>query len=424
MDPDFKIVIINHSFQVYYFYRRWQLLAEQHPNVDVTLLAPAKYEWYKDKAYSYDGGKTLEGKVKDENNFHIRLFRLDNSKSDWTSPDFDSLLKEIQPDMIYNVGTHQQLSLYQLIDIRNKFLPKTKMLAFSMRGTKHDLIIDQSKCSPKVWIKRRLVYLYHKIILMKVNRNCDAIFCHYLDAFDSFRKEGYKGPLYMQTQVGVNKEWFHEDAEARKEIREKYNLGDAYVFGSASRFTTDKGIDDILRALPKEGNWKYLMMGTGSEEDVKRLSDLSKELGIEDKCIMTGFVDWYEMTKYWNAVDCAIHVPRTTPKWVETFSLSAIQPQITGKPVIGDDSGSVPYQIGFKEMIVPEGDIQKLHEKIEWALFHKEEAAEYGKKMFDRTNKSFTVQHLNEMFYDTLLDILNGVYDENKIDMAKYVTTK
>ena len=143
----------------------------------------------------------------------------------------------------------------------------------------------------------------------------------------------------MQTQVGVNEEWFHEDNEARKEVREKYNLGDAFVFGSASRFTPDKGIDDILNALPKEGNWKYLMMGKGSEEDNKRLSDLIEKNGLSEKVIMTGFVDWYDMAKYWNAVDCAIHVPRTTSHWVETFSLAAVQPQITKKPVIGNTSG-------------------------------------------------------------------------------------
>lgn len=416
-----KIVLINHSFQVKYFYRRWQLLAQAHPDLDVTLLAPAEYEWYKDKEYTYDGGKILQGKIIEENNFHIRLFRLDKSRSDWTSPDFKPILTEIQPDIIYNVGTHQQLSLLQLIDIRNKYLPKTKLLAFSMRGPKHDLHIDKSPCSPLRWVKRRLVYLYQKSLLNKVNKNCDAIFCHYPDAFECFRKEGYKGPLYMQTQVGVNEEWFHEDLSTRKEIRDKYNLGDAYVFGSASRFTPDKGIDDILNALPKEGNWKYLMMGTGSEEDLTRLRNLVKTNGLEEKVIMTGFVDWYDMTKYWNAVDCAIHVPRTAPRWVETFSLSAIQPQITGKPVIGDDSGSVPYQIGFPEMIVPEGNVKALLEKISWVLSHQSEATEIGKKMYTRVHNSFTVQSLNDLFYATLLDIMNGVYDKKKVDMANYI---
>ncbi|UKI39499.1 MAG: glycosyltransferase [Alistipes putredinis] len=133
---------------------------------------------------------------------------------------------------------------------------------------------------------------------------------------------------------------------------------------------------------------------------------------------MTGFVDWYDMAKYWNAVDCAVHVPRTTPKWVETFSLAAVQPQITKKPVIGNTSGSVPYQIGFENMIVPEGDIDALRQKLIEMMNNPNQAREIGMKMYERSHNSFEIRHLNELFYQTIQDIVKGVYDENKIDMA------
>ncbi len=394
-------------------------MAQAHSDLDVTLLAPAEYEWYKDKSYTYDGGKKLSGKTIEDGNFHIRQFRaVYPKKGDWTSPDFKEIFLDIQPDIIYNIGTHQQPSLLQVIGIVKKHLPKTKVMCFSMRGPTHDLKKPALSGNLYIYARKLWIYQRQRKSLQYVNKNIDAIFCHYPDAFDSFRKEGYKGPLYMQTQVGVNEEWFHEDAEARKEIREKYNLGDAFVFGSASRFTPDKGIDDILNALPKEGNWKYLMMGKGSDEDNKRLSDLIENNGLSDKVIMTGFVDWYDMAKYWNAVDCAIHVPRTTPGWVETFSLAAVQPQITKKPVIGNTSGSVPYQIGFKEMIVPEGDIMALRTKIEEMMKNPSLVAEFGERMYKRAHNSFEVHHLNMLFYNTIIDVMNGVYDEKKVDMA------
>lgn len=414
-----KIVLINHSFQVRYFYRRWQLFAQEHLDWDVTLLAPEEYEWYKGKNYTYDGAKKLTGKTINEDNFHIRQFRaVYPNKGDWTSPDFKNLFLEIQPDIIYNIGTHQQPSLLQVIGIVKKYLSHTKILCFSMRGPCHDLKKPVFNVNIYRYIRQFWAYIRQKRQLKYVNNNIDAIFCHYPDAFESFRKEGYKGPLYMQTQVGVNEEWFHEDPEARKEIREKYNLGDAFVFGSASRFTPDKGIDDILNALPKEGNWKYLMMGKGSDIDNKRLTNLIEKNGLGDKVIMTGFVDWYDIAKYWNAVDCAIHVPRTTSHWVETFSLAAVQPQITKKPVIGNTSGSVPYQIGFEEMIVPEGDIAELHSMIKKMMDNPQLATRYGKKMYNRAHNSFEVQHLNMLFYSTIIDVMNGVYDAKKVDMT------
>ena len=130
------------------------------------------------------------------------------------------------------------------------------------------------------------------------------------------------------------------------------------------------------------------------------------------------------MKKYWNAVDCAIHVPRTTPWWEETFSLSVVQAMITKKPIIGNTSGSVPYQIGPDAICVKEGDIQELKSKIQWALDNQNGLSEIAEKMYERALQ-FTVQHLNDMFYDTLVeDIIPGKYDINKIDMTTYKPLK
>ena len=422
MENKLRIVLINHSFQKEYYYRRWQLFAQNYKNVEVYLLTPAKVDWYATKEYTFSGAETVYGKVIDEENFHIRLFRLNFFGWSWFSTDYKKIFKEIQPDLIYHVGTHRMLSLIQVAMVSHRVCPKAKLALFSMRGPASNLKLDKSKCRPKEWLKRRFRYILLKQTWNYVRKNFDAIFCHYPDAVACFRLEGYEGPLYMQTQVGVNEEWFHEDVEARHEIRKKYDISDStYVFGSASRFSADKGIDVILKALPADGDWKYLMMGTGSEEDLKRLRAIIKERNLSEKVIETGFVDWFEMAKYWNAVDCAIHVPLTTLEWVETFSLAAIQPQITRKPVIGDDSGSVPYQIGFDDMIVPEGNVEALHNKIEWVLNHKEKASAIGLKMYKRTHDCFEVKHLNSMFYDTIVeDVQKGKYDENKHDMTKY----
>ena len=425
MIPSIKIALINHSFQINYYSRRWELFAEKHPDVDVTLLAPSEFEWYKGKDYSFGDSFIFQAKEKDSGNFHIRTFRVKNHEFvGWDSPDMKRLLCDLNPNVIYHIGTHNMLSLKQVIKIRNKYLPQTKVIAFSMRGPALNLRKRIGKSSLPKRIGRLALYYYLKQRLNYINKNVDAFFCHYPDAVKCFRDEGYEGPIYMQTQVGVNEEWFHEDLFARKEIRSKYNISEStYVFGSATRFSESKGVDIVLKALPKDGDWLYLMMGSGNDEETSRLHSLILDLGIENKVIETGFVDWYEISKYWNAVDCAIHVPLTTQRWEETFSLSIVQPMLTKKPVIGDTSGSVPYQIGYPEMIVPEGDIKALNEKIRWVLEHKKESAKIGEEMYKRAHDGFAIEHLNDMFYETLLeDVLVGRYDSKKIDMANYIT--
>ncbi len=418
MEPCFKIVLINHSFQINYFSRRWELFAEKHPNVDVTLLAPKEYEWYSNQNYTYDGGVKRTSYEFDRGNFHRRLI---NMKKGWVSDDYKTTFDIVKPDIVYLIGAVTP-ALVQILKLRDRYYPQMKVINFSMRGPAQNLKLDIKKCDLLHKIGRIYLYLIAKGRLKYIYKNVDAIFCHYPDAIDCFRKEGYIGPIYMQTQVGVNTEWFYPDEAARKEIRNKYNIADeTYLFGSATRFSSDKGLEDIINALPLEGDWKYMMMGTGSEEQVALLNKLIASRGLEDKVILPGMIDWYEIAKYWNAIDCAIHVPRTTPGWVETFSLSVVQPQATKKPIIGNTSGSVPYQIGFDSMIVPEQDIKALHDKIQWVFDNKDEARMIGMKMYERTVSSFSIFHLNDMLYDTLVeDVLTGKYDIAKIDMTKY----
>ena len=175
----------------------------------------------------------------------------------------------------------------------------------------------------------------------------------------------------MQTQVGVNPELFHENNEWREEIRKKYNLTDEYVFGSGTRFIIEKGVDDIIASLPGEGNWKYMIIGAGRPDEEARIKKAIERSGKSDKIIMTGEIKFSEMPKYWNALDCVVHVPRSSVKWEETFSIALVQAMITGKPIVASDSGSVPYQVGSEGMIVKSGDIDAIRKKLEWVLSRK-----------------------------------------------------
>lgn len=420
-----KIVLINHTFQKPRFYKRWKILAEVHKDWDVTLLAPAEWTWGAGKTLTFGDVEKKQGVEIDEDNFHIRLINIEKKYSfmDWTSPQMESVLCDINPDVIYFIGLHTQEGLQQVISIRNKRLPNAKVLAFSMRGKYHALKIRNHKSIVRK-IASAVFYFYSKIKINRLNRNCDAIFCHYPDGRDEFVREGYKGNIYMQTQVGVDVDYFHFDNEVRKKMREKYNIGDAYCFGSASRFNPSKGLFDVIQALPQDGNWKYLMMGSGLPEENDAIEKAIRERNLQDKIILTGFIQLEDMADYWCALDCAVHVPKTTERWEETFSLALVQAMITGLPVIGNTSGSVPYQIGPEGIIVEEGNIKKLNEAFVYMLNNPEEGKKIGERMKERALECFEIRQLNELFYLTVTDIINGIHDEKKTDMVSYYLDK
>ena len=375
------------------------------------------------KTQTYGQVFEINGKELEKENFRIHLIDTKEDRlGEWTSKKLEEEIQLICPDVVYFIGGHTAAPLMQIIKLKKKFrYNNMRILAFSMRG--HTPTIDFKKNEPGI---KKYINTFGKRLILgprvrKCNKYCDAIFCHYPDAYKAFRDEGYNRSLYIQTQVGVDPDIFAPNEEKRKKIREKYKLGDAFVFGSASRFQDSKGLHEIIRALPEEGNWRYLMMGWGREDEVKSIKCEIKNRHLEDKIILTGYIDnWDDMAAHWNALDCAVHAPLTTLRWEETFSLALVQAMITGLPVIGSSSGSVPYQIGPDGIIVEEGNIEAMREQMIRMMNSPDDKRNIGAAMRKRALECFSIYHLDELFYLTLQDIMNGVYDKNKVDMAEF----
>jgi glycosyltransferase involved in cell wall biosynthesis len=418
-----KLIIINHTFQKPEFYKRWKCLTEKHKDIDITLLAPVEWAWGEEKTLTFGSTEYLQGTIVDEERFRIHLIDTKKDKmGEWRSVKLDEEILSARPDIVYFIGGHTAAPLMQIINLRNKYhYDNMKIMAFSMRG--HTPTIDFKGSEPGI---RKYVNTVGKYFILgprvkKCNKYCDVIFCHYPAALKAFRDEGFKKPIYMQTQVGVDPDVFGPNMTSRKKIRDKYNLGDSFVFGSASRFHYSKGLSEIVQALPSEGDWKYLMMGWGRDDEVDKIKNEIANRGFEDKIILTGFIDnWTDMAEHWNALDCAVHTPLTTSRWEETFSLALVQAMITGLPVIGSNSGSVPYQIGEEGILCEEGNIEEMRKQMLRMMNNTEERNSIGEKMRKRALECFNIYYLDELFYLTIQDLLNGIYDPQKIDMTKY----
>lgn len=398
------------------------MLAQDHKDWEVTLIAPKNFEYDTDHSLIFGGHVRATGESIDKGNFKIIVVPVTNTKIGWYSTKMCEVIDTLKPDVLYHIGGHTQLSLVQCIKLVQRKMKNTKMVAFSMRGPAMNISRPRlTRLSEiKNWTLSYASYLLRKRNLRYFNNGCDAVICHYPDAIRCFREEGFSNPIYMSTQVGVDPDVYYPNDEYRTEIREKLNLGDSFVFGTAVRFLPMKGLQEIIEALPSSGDWKLLIMGKGDENFKQSLVRRITARGIQEKVIFTGYIEWDEIAKYWNAIDCSIHVPRTTEKWEETFSLSIVQAMASAKPVIGNTSGSVPYQLGPDGIIVQEGDIDSLSSKIEWVMTHRDEAKKIGEEMYNYAIRNFSIKHLNNQFYAIISDILSGKYSKNLIDMTSY----
>lgn len=399
-----RILAINSTFREEKYYSRWRLMAEENPDIDITLIGPSKWEG------TVGTHKILYPEDIKENRFevlHVNMLsknRLVNKLNGIVSLKLLNILRRKKPDLIYMIGYEKGNFVYEVNLARKLFFPKGKIVGFTMRGLDMPLHLKFYRLH---WNLSRKIY--------------DAFCCHYPQGMKVLREQGnFDKPIYMQTQVGVNSDIYFTDTNSRKFIRDKHNIKeDEFVFGSAGRIVSLKGVYDIIEALPLNGKWRFMMIGGGADETT--IKEIIKEKGLQDRVILTGGItDGGDVAKYLNALDCFVHVPKTTKKWVDTFPLSVVEAMAIGLPVIGSDSGVIPYQVGEKGIIVPEGDSKAINNAMQYVLNNPKVAKEIGKSMKDRVMHTFEVKHLNKCLKIIFEEILKGEYNEKHIDQANF----
>jgi glycosyltransferase involved in cell wall biosynthesis len=119
-----------------------------------------------------------------------------------------------------------------------------------------------------------------------------------------------------------------------------------------------------------------------------------------------------QMASAYAQLDVLVLPSRTTPTWKEQFGRVIIEALGCGVPVVGSDSGEIPWLIGLTGggLVFPEGDRGKLAERLS-ALRDdpplRERLAASGKESVERL---FTVSAATDPLERLLLDSLPGAH--------------
>jgi phosphatidylinositol alpha-1,6-mannosyltransferase len=140
---------------------------------------------------------------------------------------------------------------------------------------------------------------------------------------------------------GVDAAAFHIGTSASLAIRQRHNLGDAFVLLTVGRLQRRKGQDMVIRALPlikqQIPNVSYLIVGTGEEE--KYLRDLAVTLGVAENVVFVGAIPDEDRAAYYAACDVFVMPNRQIDADIEGFGIVFLEAGAAGKPVIGGLSG-------------------------------------------------------------------------------------
>jgi len=168
------------------------------------------------------------------------------------------------------------------------------------------------------------------------------------------------------------------DAEADIEFRKKI-LGEKYeyVVLFVGRFEDQKDLPTLFKTVRKviQSQPRVLFLIVGDGKKSNELQVMARSLGIQDNLLFSGWVDYFDLPKYYAACNAFILTSQyeTSPRVVIFACLSR-------KPIVATDVSGVSdfVEEGKNGFIVPVGDEEGLARGIQTLIGNSERAREMG----------------------------------------------
>ena len=187
-----------------------------------------------------------------------------------------------------------------------------------------------------------------------------------------------------------------EKNPARERLAGEFALDPATRFvGFVGRVSHDKGVDLILRAFHRVAgqiSHHLAVVGTGTNEYLKTLKTLAKDLDMESRVHFTGFRE--EVWPYYRALDCKMLASRDINGIpFEGIPQSVLEAMYARCPVIGSMSGGIPDIIrhGDTGLLFRADDEVDLSEKLLQTLAEGAESHDRVEKAFRMVNGHHTI---------------------------------
>lgn len=202
------------------------------------------------------------------------------------------------------------------------------------------------------------------------------------DAARVLREKEYAGPITVIPQFGIDPSMF----------RPALNRGQRpFTIGYAGRFVEEKGLLvllDALADLPAKPAWRCVLQGSGPLHDM--LQARIRERALEGSVELRRPISSTEMPAFYHSIDALVLPSLTRPNWQEQFGRVLVEAMACSVPVVGSDSGEIPYVIGEAGIVVPEGDAFALGEALCRLMHDTEYYAELADAGRNRATARFT----------------------------------
>jgi glycosyltransferase involved in cell wall biosynthesis len=166
------------------------------------------------------------------------------------------------------------------------------------------------------------------------------------EAVDVLRDKGYRGPVAVVPQFGVDPDIFRPRARPAQ---------GEFVIGYAGRVVEEKGLHLLLQAAPHlDPGWRLQLVGSGPHQPM--LARQAAGLGIADRVEFVPHAASTRMPALVAGWDALVLPSLTRPNWKEQFGRILVEAMACEVPCVGSRSGEIPHVLSDAGLVVPEGD--------------------------------------------------------------------
>ena len=376
-----RVLMISKALVAGTSQRKLEELA-QCPGVELTLITPPY--WRSDdgskqileRLYT-TGYRMIVTPIALNGNFHLHFY-----------PRLRKIMHEIRPEIVhideepYNLATFQAARLAHTMRARSLFFTWQNLY----------------RTYPPPFRQMELYNYRHVRAALAGNR----------EAADILKRKGYRGPVHIIPQFG-----FDTDIYKRSEPRPPRAPDSPFTLGFLGRLVEDKGLPTIIEALTMLPNYcRAVFVGNGPMKSA--LEEQAARLNVAERVTFKSGVPTYEAPRVLQDMDVLVLPSRTRPNWKEQFGRVLAEAMSCETPVIGSDSGEIPYVIADAGLIFPEDNARELSQRVQQLLDDPVLYETLARKGRQRVLENYTQEQIAKQTYEVYLEMMGDNFPERE----------
>jgi glycosyltransferase involved in cell wall biosynthesis len=347
------------------------------PGVELTLVTPPYWKHDDGSTLTLErlyttGYRMIETPMALNGNYHLHYY-----------PQLGKIMREVRPEVVHIDEEPYNFATFQAMFLSTHH--KTRALFFTWQNLYRQY--------PPPFRQLELYNYSHAAMALAGNR----------DAAEVLKRKGYHGPISIIPQFGFDTDIYHRSAP-----RIPRQNGDAFTLGFIGRLIEAKGLPLIIEALTMLPDYcQAVFVGQGPMKS--ELEEQATRLGVAERVIFKPGVPTYQVPQELEKFDVHVLPSLTRSNWKEQFGRTLAEAMSCETPVIGSNSGEIPYVIGDAGLVFPEGDAQELSACVRKLLDDPALYADLARRGRQRVLDNYTQEQIARQTYAAYQEMLKEV---------------